>query len=91
MSKRRNNIHMLSGEQQQALGKFQQDLQTAMPHMVSMAQTAKRLHQSMINAPFWRVLETPKPDEVEETKPWTVGHAQVNYVEHIKHEGTQDK
>lgn len=89
--RRQSNLHLLSGEQQQVLGKFQKDLQTAMPHMVQMANTAKRLHKSMVDAPFWRVLETPKPDEVEEPEVWTVGHAQVNYVDHIKHEGAQDK
>jgi hypothetical protein len=91
MTKQHNNIHLLSGEQKQALGKFQKDVQTAVPHMVEMAQAAKRLHQSMIDAPFWRVVETPKPDDVEEPKMWEVGHAKVNYVEQIKHEGTQDK
>lgn len=89
--KRPNNLHLLSGEQQQALGKFQKDLQTAMPHMIDMAKTAKRLHQNMLDAPVWRVVETPKPDEVEEPQMWSVGHAKVNYVDHIEHEGTQEK
>lgn len=88
--KRGNNTHMLSGEQCEALGKFQKDFQTAMPHMAQMANTAKRLHQSMIDAPFWRVVETPRPDEIpDDPQEWTVGHAQVNYVKEIKHEGTQ--
>jgi hypothetical protein len=91
MTKQQNNLHLLSGEQLAALGKFQKDLKTAMPHMVAMAQAAKRLHQEMIDAPLWRVVETPKPDEVEEPEMWSVGHAEVNYVDHIKTEGTQDK
>jgi hypothetical protein len=89
--KRPNHIGSLSGEQQQTLGKFQKDLKTAMPHMVAMAQAAKRLNQAMIDAPMWRVVDTPKPDEIEEPQMWSVGHAKVNYVEHIEHEGTQDK
>jgi hypothetical protein len=84
-----NNIGKLNNEQRAALAKFQKDLKTAMPHIAEMGQTAKRLHQNMIDAPFWRVVETPKPDEVEELKPWTVGHAKVNYVDHIETEGTQ--
>lgn len=91
MTKKPNNIHLLSGEQQAALGTFQKDLKKVMPHMAAMAQAAKRLNQAMIDAPYWRVVETPKPDEVEEPEMWTVGHAKVNYVDHIKHEGTQDK
>lgn len=93
--KRANNLHLLSGDQQQALGKFQKDLKTAMPHMVEMATAAKRLHQGMLDAPFWRVMDGPRPDEAEEPQEWTVGHAQVNYVDHIKttmdNEGTQEK
>lgn len=89
--KRPNNLHLLSGEQQQTLAKFQKDLKTAMPHMVDMAQNAKRLHQAMIDAPLWRIVDTPKPDEVQEPKPWTVGHAKVNYVDHIEHEGAEEK
>jgi hypothetical protein len=84
-----NNLHLLSGEQRAALDKFQKDFQTAMPHMAAMAQTAKQLHHSMINAPVWRIVDTPKPDEVEDPQMWSVGHAKVNYVDHIKHEGTQ--
>jgi hypothetical protein len=91
MTKKPNNIHLLSGEQQAALGKFQKDFKTAMPHMVAMAQAAKRLHQAMVDAPMWRIVDTPKPDEVEEPQMWSVGHAKVNYVDHIEHEGTQDK
>jgi hypothetical protein len=40
---------------------------------------------------MWRVVDTPKPDEAEEPKMWSVGHAKVNYVDHIEHEGIQDK
>lgn len=93
MTKRRNNIHMLDGEQKAALGKFQKDFGKALPHMVEMAEAAKRLNQAMIDAPLWRVVETPKPDHVEEPEMWSVGHAKVNYVDHIdtKSEGMQDK
>jgi hypothetical protein len=91
MTKKPNNIHLLSDEQRAALGKFQKDFKTAMPHMVELAEAAKRVHQAMIDAPMWRVVDTPKPDEAEEPKMWSVGHAKVNYVDHIEHEGTQDK
>lgn len=91
MSKKRNNIRQLDGNQRAALGKFQKDINKAMPHMVAMAENAKTLRQAMVDAPFWRIIETPKPDEVEPPEPWTVGHAQVNYVKHIKHEGAQQQ
>jgi hypothetical protein len=93
MTKQRNNIHLLSGEQQAALATFQKDLKAATPQLNILAQAAKRLHQEMIDAPFWRVMDTPKPEDVEEPKMWSVGHAQVNYVDHIKthNEGTQGK
>ena len=60
MSKERNNIHKLSGDEQAALGKFQTDFQKAAPHMVEMAETAKRVRQAMIDAPFWSIVDTPK-------------------------------
>lgn len=103
MSKRKaqrdNNIHLLSGQQREELGKFQKDLNKAMPHMMEMATTAKRLNQAMIDTPLWRVVDNapvqPQPEDFEEPKMWTVGHAKVNYVDHIKtsadDEGTQDK
>lgn len=91
MTKRKNNLHLLSGEQQKALGQFQKDFKQALPHMAAMANTAKKLHQAMIDAPFWRVVDTPKPDEAPEPEMWSVGHAQVNYVDHIKTEGTQQQ
>lgn len=91
MTKKPNNLHLLSGEQLAALGKFQKDLKTTMPHMQAMAQAAKRVHQAMIDAPVWRVVETPKPEDLAEPEPWTVGHAKINYVDHIETEGTQDK
>ena len=81
----------LNAEQRAALRKFQQDFQTAMPQLQHLAQTAKAVHQSMIDAPFWRIVDTPKPDEAEQPEMWTVGHAKVNYVDHIETEGTQDK
>lgn len=89
MTKRRNNLHLLSDEQRAALRKFQTDYQKVAPRMAHLGQTAKQLHQAMIDAPVWRIVDTPKPDEVEEPKMWTVGHAKVNYVDHIKTEGTQ--
>lgn len=87
--RRPSNLHLLDGEQKQALGKFQDDLKTALPRMQDMARTAQKLHRSMVDAPVWRVLDTPKPDEIEAPEMWSVGHAQVNYVEHIEHEGTK--
>lgn len=90
--KRRNNIDMLTGEQKSALGKFQTDVQTALPHMQEMARTAQALHRNMINAPVWKILDTPRPDDVpEQPQEWTVGHAKVNFVDHIKTEGAQEQ
>lgn len=94
MTKRKppNVLGHLNGEQRQALGKFQKDFKTALPHMQQLANTAKALHEHMISAPVHRIVDLPKPeDAAEESQEWTVGHAQVNYVDHIETEGTQDK
>jgi hypothetical protein len=90
-TQRRNNLHLLDDEQRAALAKYQKDFVKALPQMESLARTAQRVHEEMIKAPYWRIAETPKPEDVEEPKMWSVGHAQINYVDHIEHEGTQNK
>lgn len=94
MTKKRggNNLHMLDGQQRGALGQYAKDFQTALPHMQAFAKTAQRLHKEMVDAPVWRVVESPKPGEQQqEPEMWSVGHAKINYVDHIEHEGAQDK
>jgi hypothetical protein len=90
-AQRRNNIHMGSAEQKAALAKFQQDLGRALPYMTEMGRAAQALHQAMVNAPIWRVAETPRPDGAPDESMFSVGHAQVNYVDHIEHEGAEEK
>ena len=88
---RMNNIHMLDAEQKAALARFQQDFNKALPHITAVGAAAKRLHQEMVSAPYWQIADTQKPDDAPEQQMWSVGHAKVNYVDHIEHEGTQDE
>lgn len=91
MSKRQKKIHDLSGEQFEALKKFQKDFQTVAPQMQSAATAAKTLFDSMIEAPVWRIAETPRPQDVpQQPEMWSVGHAKVNYVDHIDREGQDE-
>lgn len=86
MTKQHNNTGELTDEQRAALRKFQRDLKTAKPVLSRTAQVAQDLHQAMVDAPVWRVTESPPPQQVSPpTQPelWTVGHAKVNYVDHI--------
>lgn len=89
--RRPSNLHLLDGEQKQALGKYQKDFQTALPHMQQLAKTAQALHEHMIHAPVHRIVDLPKPEDAPEQQAWSVGHAQVNYVDHIKTEGAEEK
>jgi hypothetical protein len=94
MSKRDSRIGV-TPEQREALGKYQKDFQAALPHITELARSAKAMHQAIVDAPLWRVVENPKPEAAQD-KPelWSVGHAKVNYVDHIKttnDEGTQEK
>lgn len=94
MSQRDKRIRV-TPEQREALGRYQRDFRAALPYIAELAGDAKAMHQAMIDAPLWRVLENPKPEGVQD-KPevWSVGHAEVNYVDHIKtsnDEGTQQK
>jgi hypothetical protein len=93
MTKGRLNIDDLSMEQRKALAKVQRDLQAAMPKMVEMGRVAQRTFQDLTTAQNWHISETPRPEHVSEPKPWTVGHAQVNYVDKIelRTEGTEQE
>lgn len=74
----------LNDEQREALNKWQKDFQKALPFMRQTAAIEQRLFQEMLDASTWQIAETPKPEYItEEPKPWTVGHAQVNYVDKI--------
>jgi septal ring factor EnvC (AmiA/AmiB activator) len=92
-AKRRNNLHLLDDEQRAALNKFQRDYQRAAPKMAELARTAQTLHKAMLDAPTWQIAENPRPEEASEPSLFTVGHAKVNYVDHIetRSEGTQDR
>lgn len=94
--RRSNNLHLLDGQQRQALGQFAKDAQKVLPHMQAAAEAAKTLHRAMIDTPIWRIADGEKPDAMDpdtQPKQWTVGHAEVNYVDHIetKSEGAQQK
>lgn len=93
MTKGRLNIDDLSMEQRKALAKVQRDLQAAMPKIVEMGKVAQRTFQDLTTAQNWHISETPRPEQVSEPKPWTVGHAQVNYVDKIelRTEGTEQE
>ena len=82
--KRLNPLGMNS-DQREALAKYQQDFKAALPHMVEFAETAKRVHEGMINAPVWSIQENLKPDApVQDPGMWSVGHAKINYVDKIE-------
>lgn len=94
MSKRDKKIQV-TPEQREALDQYQKDFRKAAPQIAELASAAKGMHQALLDAPLWSVVENPKP-EGHQDKPelWTVGHAKVNYVDHIKttnDEGTQQK
>jgi hypothetical protein len=94
MSKQRNKIPV-TAEQREALDKYQRDFNKAMPHIAELASAAKNMHQAMLDAPVWSVNAAPTPEAPQPgSEMWSVGHAKVNYVDHIKtanDEGTQDK
>jgi hypothetical protein len=96
MSKNRKGFQAPNAEQRAAILKYQKDFAKAAPAIVELARDAKGYYDTFMGAPNWAIRDNPKPDEPQEDKPelWTVGHAQVNYVDHIKttnDEGAQDK
>jgi hypothetical protein len=94
MSKSDKRIQV-TPEQREALGKYQRDFRAALPHIAELATAAKNMHQALVDAPVWNIVQNPKPEGAQD-KPqlWSVGHAKVNYVDHIEttnDEGTQGK
>jgi hypothetical protein len=86
MSKSDNKIQV-TPEQREALGQYQRDFRAALPHIAELA--------TAVDAPVWNIVQNPKPEGAQD-KPqlWSVGHAKVNYVDHIEttnDEGTQGK
>jgi Holliday junction resolvase len=73
----------LNAEQQAALTKFQQDFRAAAPMMVETANVAQRIFQEVLDAPQWKIADTDRPNDAPKQQMWTVGHAKVNYVDHI--------
>jgi len=76
----------LTPEQRAAVAKFKKDVKKVLPHIRTMGQVAKQVHQEFINAPTWYLAEAPKPYGFQEPPPqqWSVGHAKINYVDHVK-------
>ena len=73
----------LNAEQQAALTKFQQDFRAAAPMMVETANVAQRIFQEVLDAPQWKIADTDRPTDAPKQQMGTVGHAKVNYVDHI--------
>jgi hypothetical protein len=84
--KKCDHIDELSDEQRAAVAKFRKDVEKVLPHMKTMGQVAKQVYQEFINAPTWHLAEAPKPPGFEDppSQQWSVGHAKINYVDHIK-------
>lgn len=77
----------LTAAERAALIDFAATYKKARPNVSRTAAMAKRIHRELINAPMLGIGDTPKPSGFSEQPPppeiWTVGHAQVNYVDHI--------
>jgi hypothetical protein len=79
----------LTTEQERAFAQWQRDFQKAYPLMLETQSVAKRLWQELLDAPGWRIAESEDPQHLRSEQPemWTVGHAKVNYVDHIDVKG----
>lgn len=95
MSKADKGFQPPTLEQRQALAKYQKDFRKALPHITQLATDAKTYYDTFMNAPAWAIADNPKAEgEQRNPQAWTVGHAKVNYVDHIEttnNEGTQSK
>jgi hypothetical protein len=84
-----HHVH-LTQDQQDALTQFQKDFRKAYPAIVETTAVAQKLFQELIDQPEWRIAEAEMPPGVakpDTEKVWSVGHAKVNYVDHIERKG----
>lgn len=81
-----DNTFDLSGEQRAALVDFAKTFKKAAPNIARTTAVARRIHHEVINAPALNIAEAPKPPAFVQPPPelWSVGHAKVNYVDHIE-------
>jgi hypothetical protein len=80
----------MTPDQQAALTKWQKDFRTVWPQMQKTGVLAQRIFKEMVDAPQWQIAETERPEGVSEPQMWTVGHAKVNYVDHIDTRGDSE-
>jgi hypothetical protein len=84
----------MSAEQLDALAQWQKDFQKAYPLIMQTQAVAQRLWQDLLDAPTHRVAVSDVPErlkeQVEQSEIWSVGHAQVNYVDHIDIKGDSE-
>lgn len=86
----------LSEPQQHALLEWQKTYQKAHPLILETQSVAKRLWQELLSADEWRISETVVPEHRKEDiealpdERWSVGHAKVNFVDHIDVQGDGD-
>lgn len=81
----------LTMKEREAVQDFAATYQKALPNMQIARAVAQRVYSEMIKAPVMGIVEAPKPQEFSQPPPemWTVGHANVNYVDHIETEQDQ--
>lgn len=85
-----NIVPPLTLEQRQAVADFAKHMQDNRRIYAETAQMAKRIHQELVDAPQWRIAETPKPDNAPTEEVWSIGAPKVNYVDHIQLNDEED-
>jgi len=76
----------LSNQERAAVAKFTADLKKSMPSIFAVGQVARQVYQDFVDAPVWHIADAPKGVDFTEPGPQihSVGHAKVNYVDHIE-------
>jgi hypothetical protein len=75
----------MTTEQEHALVQWQKDYQKAAPLIAETQAVAQRVWQELLAADEWQIAQSVPPEHMRPQQPetWTVGHAKVNYVDHI--------
>ena len=83
--KRPNIPDDMSPEVLAALSQWMRDMQKMMPKIREMGSVAREVHQRLLDAPEWQVVEAEPPPWAETPSnpltSWNIGAPQVNYVE----------
>jgi hypothetical protein len=81
---KRVDLSKLTAEQRAAFIEFATVANSVAGQRNEMMETAQAIFAGLVTAPQWGITEGARPGQQQPQHMWSVGHPQVNYVDHIE-------